>query len=80
MPTTEATKQIWKNKLNWLDEENATTLALRYRFSGGEIDNIARKATINEVITGNRTTLNEIMEYCESERLLSRNLPKLGFN
>ena len=80
MPTTEATKQIWKNKLNWLDEENATTLALRYRFSGGEIDNIARKATINEVITGNRTTLNEIMEYCENERLLSKNLPKLGFN
>ena len=80
MPTTEATKQIWKNKLSWLDDENATTLALRYRFSGGEIDNIARKATINEVITGNRSTLNEIMEYCESERLLSRNLPKLGFN
>ena len=80
MPTTEATKQIWKSKLNWLDDENATTLALRYRFSGGEIDNIARKATINEVITGNRATLNEIMEYCESERLLSRNLPKLGFN
>ena len=80
MPTTEATKQIWKSKLNWLDEENATTLALRYRFSGGEIDNIARKATINEVITGNRVTLNEIMEYCESERLLSKNLPKLGFN
>ena len=80
MPTTEATKQIWKSKLNWLDEENATTLALRYRFSGGEIDNIARKATINEVITGNRATLSEIMEYCESERLLSRNLPKLGFN
>ena len=80
MPTTEATKQIWKNKLSWLDDENATTLALRYRFSGGEIDNIARKATINEVITGNRATINEIMEYCESERLLSRNLPKLGFN
>ena len=80
MPTTEATKQIWKSKLNWLDEENATTLALRYRFSGGEIDNIARKATINEVITGNRVTLSEIMEYCESERLLSKNLPKLGFN
>ena len=80
MPTTEATKQIWKSKLNWLDDENATTLALRYRFSGGEIDNIARKATINEVITGNRATMNEIMEYCESERLLSRNLPKLGFN
>ena len=80
MPTTEATKQIWKSKLSWLDEENATTLALRYRFSGGEIDNIARKATINEVITGNRATLNEIMEYCESERLHSKNLPKLGFN
>ena len=80
MPTTEATKQIWKSKLNWLDEENATTLALRYRFSGGEIDNIARKATINEVITGNRVTLSEIMEYCESERLHSKNLPKLGFN
>lgn len=80
LPTLQAKKQIWKSKLIWLDDESCSTLAKCFQFSGGEIDNIARKATINEVITGNRATVNEIMEYCESERLLSKNLPKLGFN
>ncbi|MDD2445842.1 MAG: ATP-binding protein [Clostridia bacterium] len=79
MPTTETKQQIWKSKLNWLNEENAAVLASRYSFSGGEIDNIARKSAINEVITGNKATINEIITYCEREKLLSKTHPKLGF-
>ena len=79
MPSVEAKKQIWKSKLNWLDEIQASELSARFHFSGGEIDNIARKAIINEVITGNRATLDELVEYCETERLISKNGRKLGF-
>ncbi|MEI8204320.1 MAG: ATP-binding protein [Bacteroidota bacterium] len=80
LPTVEAKAQIWKSKLNWLDNEMAATLATSYQFSGGEIDNIARKAIINEVITGLPATIDEINNYCETERLISRNIPKVGFN
>ena len=80
MPNLEAKKQIWKSKLNWLDDSQATELSTRFHFSGGEIDNIVRKAIINEVITGNRATLEELVEYCETERLASKKGRKLGFN
>jgi len=79
MPTVEAKKQIWKSKLNWMDDEQAAKLAADFHFSGGEIDNIARKAIINEVITGNRATFNELVEYCDTERLMSKKGRKLGF-
>ena len=80
LPTTEAKMQIWKSKLNWLTDEQATSMAESFMFSGGEIDNIARKAIINEVITGLPATIDELNNYCESERLISRNIPKVGFN
>jgi SpoVK/Ycf46/Vps4 family AAA+-type ATPase len=79
MPTTEAKKQIWKSKLNWMDDEQAAKLAADFHFSGGEIDNIVRKAIINEIITGNRATLDELVQYCETERLMSKKGRKLGF-
>jgi AAA+ superfamily predicted ATPase len=79
LPTEEAKIQIWKSKLNWLDDDNAAKLAKNYQFSGGEIDNIARKAIINEVITGNRSTLDELVLYCDEERLMSKRGMKLGY-
>jgi SpoVK/Ycf46/Vps4 family AAA+-type ATPase len=80
LPGEEAKKQIWKNKLNWLNDEQADTLAKNYQFSGGEIDNIARKAIINEVISGNRSALDELITYCEEERLISKRTSKVGYN
>ena len=79
MPSVEAKKQIWISKLNWLDDIQASELSARFHFSGGEIDNIARKAIINEVITGDRATLDELVEYCQTERLINKNGRKLGF-
>ncbi|MEI6754722.1 MAG: ATP-binding protein [Paludibacter sp.] len=80
LPTAEAKKHIWKSKLNWLTNEQAATLADRFQFSGGEIDNIARKAIINEVISGNRANIDELLAYCEEERLMSKRAVKVGYN
>ncbi len=79
LPSEEAKIQIWKSKLNWLDNDNSATLAKNYQFSGGEIDNIARKSIINEVITGNPSTLDELVQYCDEERLMSKRGVKLGY-
>ena len=48
----EAKKQIWMDKLNGLGEDEAEVLAETFNLSGGEIDNVVRKVTMNRVLTG----------------------------
>ena len=68
-PSVEAKKAIWRNKLPWLTAEKAQQLAKTYNFSGGEIDNIVRKAEMKEIISGKRPTFSEIIEMCRVEKL-----------
>lgn len=64
---------IWKSKLDWLTGEQLTTLACRYDFSGGEIDNVVRKVLMNQVLTGILPEKDELLGYCETERVSKRN-------
>ena len=68
-PTVEAKKAIWKNKLPWLSAENTRQLAVTYNLSGGEIDNIVRKAEMKEIISGKRPAFSDIVEMCRVEKL-----------
>lgn len=79
-PTIEAKTAIWQSKLNWLPEEHARQLANEYNFSGGEIDNVVRKATMEEILNGSKVTLNRLEELCKTEKLISSNSErKMGF-
>ena len=79
-PTIEAKTAIWQSKLNWLPEEQAKQLANEYNFSGGEIDNVVRKATMEEILNGSKVTMNRLEELCKSEKLINNNSSrKLGF-
>lgn len=49
-PYLEVQKLIWKDKMPSLNDSDAGTLAENFDFSGGEIDNIIRKATMNEIL------------------------------
>ncbi|MBR5403764.1 MAG: hypothetical protein IK113_06030 [Bacteroidales bacterium] len=44
-------------------------LATDFSFSGGEIDNIIRKATIMEVLEGKRPDLHDIKRLCREEKM-----------
>ena len=68
-PSVEAKKAIWKNKLPWLSTEKAQQLATTYNLSGGEIDNIVRKAEMKEIISGKRPAFSDIVEMCKVEKL-----------
>lgn len=68
-PSLEAKKLIWKSKLEWLTDEQAEQLAGRFDFSGGEIDNVVRKVLINQVLTGEYPSVEQLGEYCESEKM-----------
>ena len=79
-PTLEAKTAIWKSKLNWLAENQAKQLANEYDFSGGEIDNIVRKATMEEILKGSKVTLSRLEELCNTEKLVSNDTgKKIGF-
>lgn len=69
MPDLDARKSIWLAKMPLLNDSDAQALASDFLFSGGEIDNIVRKATIMEVLNGKMPDLREIKRLCHEEKL-----------
>ena len=79
-PTVEAKTSIWRSKLNWLPESQAKQLANEYDFSGGEIENVVRKATMEEIIKGSRVSITRLEEICNTEKLNNfESEKKIGF-
>ena len=77
-PSMEAKKHIWMDKLNGLSEDDAEVLAESYNFSGGEIDNVVRKVTMNRVLTGAGYSLDYLKELCGQEKF-SKHHKVVGF-
>lgn len=79
-PEAATRARIWRSMIGSLSEEDAFTLASRYDFSGGNIENIARKATVGYVLSGTAAGLKELAGYCEEETLSSsRSGRRIGF-
>ena len=78
-PTIEAKTSIWMNKLPDLSAEDAHTLASSYDFSGGQIDNITRKALMQEIIKGDKPTLNNLVTICSEENISRNSHRKIGY-
>lgn len=80
-PTIEAKQQIWKTMIPALSDELARTLAKDYDLSGGQIENVARKRTVELILSGNEPSEIQIREYCMGEILNSRQekRTKIGF-
>jgi len=79
-PTQEAKQKIWQSKMDGLSEAESAKLATEYSFSGGEIENIVRKATMEEVLNGKNPAMEQLIEYCDAEKFTSKvGSKKLGF-
>ena len=79
-PSVESRAKIWQTMLPDLSEPDANTLASQFDLSGGEIENIARKHSVNAILKGNDTIdVQEIIDSCRHERLSQNNSPKIGF-
>ena len=80
-PAFEARMNMWREMIPKLNEEQARVLATKYDFSGGQIENIARHYTIGNILHGDSEDLvAELAEYCDSERLESKENRKIGFS
>lgn len=79
-PTAEAKQQIWMDKMPALSAEDARALASAFDFTGGQIDNVVRKALMQEVITGGKPTLKSLIALCSEEKITTAASRPLGFH
>ena len=80
-PSIEAKKQIWKSMIPSLSDDAVCSLAKDFDLSGGQIENISRKRTVELILSGNEPSDEMIREYCMSEIMGSRHdkRPRIGF-
>ncbi len=78
-PKDEIKAKLWHSMITDITDEEALHLAKTYDFSGGQIENIARKHTIDYILTGNRASLDTIEQYCQSEMLSDKPKGRIGF-
>jgi hypothetical protein len=77
-PDIQTKSAIWLDRMSGLSGLDAEKLACRFDFSGGQIENIARKETVSAVLRGSPLSLDEIIDLCEEE-LLEKKAARIGF-
>ena len=79
-PSTEAKTNIWKSLMPMLSDDNAHSLACSFDFSGGQIENIARKVMVDQLLFGKSLNLQHIESICSQETIGNKNIRKtMGF-
>ena len=78
-PSTENAAKIWRSKLPILSENEALQLASQFSNSGGEMENIARKSIMDEIIFGTKPNFERILSFCENEKWNSKPKNTIGF-
>ena len=78
-PTVATRKQIWEAMLPSLSGEEARSLAESYDFSGGQIENIARKQIVDSILYGHNQDISHVMSYCQSENIRNSKNKRIGF-
>lgn len=79
-PSAETRSKIWQSMLPELSETEALQLSYEYDFSGGQIENVARKKAVNDILGEKTTTFTDIRSFCEEETLAGNaSKRKIGF-
>ena len=80
-PTVEVKAKIWKSMFKGsLSDQDIWKLASEYDFTGGEIENIARKRSIDYILEGEEIRIDKLRQYCNEERLACSSRNSIGFN
>lgn len=78
-PGTAAKKAIWHDMLPEMMEDDCQILAKEFDFSGGQIENIARKCKIEYVVSGVVPSMQLVREFCKEEYLNRNSMARVGF-
>lgn len=77
-PSVEVKAKIWHSMLPSLPMEDASVLAKHYNFSGGQIENIARKQIVEYVLSGEESNIVSLQKFCDEENISAKSKP-IGF-
>ena len=79
-PSPKERKDIWKTFLTDLTDEQAAELSKRFDFSGGQIENIARKRIVSDILEDrDELDMDCIIESCQAELLNKKGANRIGF-
>ena len=79
-PTIEARAEIWRSMLKGLKKKDALFLASKFDLSGGEIENVTRRHTVQSILSGSsRIDIKALEESCKLERLSKPTSVRVGF-
>ena len=78
-PEASVRKDIWRTMIPQLDDDTAMQLAMRYDFSGGQIENIARKSQIECILEGSTPGFEMLRTFCDEECLAIPRKAIVGF-
>ena len=79
-PDAEVRSKIWQKMIPELNDHDAAKLSELFDFSGGQIENIARKYSINSILFGDTDNPLELLtNYCNEERIQTQKGRKIGF-
>ena len=69
IPEVPVKQLLWSSMLQGITDEEAHRLAVRYNFSGGQIENIARQRAIDYILSGKQASMEDIEGYCKAEMI-----------
>jgi SpoVK/Ycf46/Vps4 family AAA+-type ATPase len=78
-PEINTRKAIWQSLVSGISESDAQSLASRFDFSGGQIENIARKATVHRVLSGKTPALDDFVRFSQEESHDTQSERRVGF-
>ena len=79
-PDASVREKIWHTMLPVLSDEQCAALASAYDLSGGQMENVARKFSINTILYGSeKPSMDVLHAYCNAERLDSQTRRRIGF-
>lgn len=79
-PDASVREKIWHAMLPALAPQECAALASAYDLSGGQMENVARKFSINSILYGGRADRMDVLRsYCDAERMDKGPVRKIGF-
>ena len=80
-PDVTVREKIWHTMIPSLSSQECHDLAVSYELSGGQMENVSRKFTINAILHGDETDRMEVLRsYCGAEKLENKTQNKrIGF-
>ena len=78
-PELEPRSHIWKSQFPTLTDEEALSIASEFPFSGGQIENVVRKSTVDGILSGIECSYEQLLSYCREEAIGKSSKNKIGF-